>query len=756
MKPRYLIGAILLFIAALIFWVLYNREPVTPYAPSEKFAEAYARFGDEKSDKGEAEVAAEEQPTREPYYDIEQTVRIMNSLEIAQSKAKSFDELLLYMAKQDYTGVAPEVLACKQQIFPILEELHALEEEAEEITSAMSYLNSISSTIGSNSTETALLATLLALDPTMLVSTIDSAFEAYQEQVELERKTREKIKEINRKYIAYIEEYSPVYHKYMREWNELCLIKDKTYIDLYSARYTDALNDSQKILERHPNNPEGLLLTALSHIQVADSYQEPTLQQIDITEAQNLPGEQQATLPTQPEKANATLANPHYLRAEQLLDSYLELYPDRAAPALLLKGVAYGKMGRSEKAYGLLDQAAIEYPRQAEALTDILNAYNNRTYLEMTAEGNYLLNYYRSTMGGYGIFSPNLQKAALLADEGRMEESREEIYKHFFRRSNQATHHCLLTDMQYCEQHLAASFKPIFMEASYMDISHASSDRFLGMGAKKNKIDVNYTNRSDVRLENVRLFLCIHYTDMYSDDYEVLKIPQTKNIIEPFQTITFKDVSIEPHKVSEITRIRGIVITDDRVGWVDSPEMKIRRIVDDAQRRAELKPNQALQRTQYMADLGVDAPWVKQLIAENTLVNGKPLITNRTKAAPTTYVAPRVTSQEENEGVLAGAASAVGEFFTGSEDPNKQLYFRMPRVLSMFAPTFTLYSAGESEKTCYPTKHLLEGEYIQLLFDKELTDGEEIPLYLYGNCITLRIRIKRAGERHRLIGIEEL
>lgn len=749
MKPRYLIGATVVFVAVLIFWVLSNRESAEPYAPSEKFAEAYASL--------EGEQPSTETSVRQaPYYDIEQTVRVMNSLEIAQSKSQSFDDLLLYMAQQDYTGVAPEVLACKQQIFPILEELHALEEEAEEITSAMSYLNSISSTIGSNSTETALLATLLALDPTMLVNTIDSAFEAYQEQVELERKTREKIKEINRKYIAYIEEYSPIYHKYMRQWNELCLIKDKAYIDLYSGRYADALNNSQRILDQHPNNPEGLLLTALSHLQVADSYQSPTLQQIDIQEAQNIPADQQKEIPSQPEKANATLANPHILQAEQLLDNYLELYPDRAAPALLLKGVAYGKMGNREKAYGFLDQAAIEYPRQAEALTDILNAYNNRTYLEMTAEGNYLLNYYRSTMGGFGIFSPNLQKAHLLAEEGRMEESRKEIFKHFFRRSNQATHHCLLTDMQYCENHLAASFKPIFMESSYMDISHASSDRFLGMGAKKNKIDVNYTNRSDVRLENVRLFLCIHYTDMYSDDYEVLKIPQTKNIIEPFQTITFKDVSIAPHTVSEITRIRGIVITDDRVGWVDSPEMKIRRIVDDAQRRAELQPIQALQRTQYMADLGVDAPWVKELVTENTLINGQPLLTPNRIRTPQRVAPQPLTPTKEAEGVWAGAASAVGDFFTGTENPHEQLYFRMPRVLSMFAPTFTLYSAGESEKTCYPTKHLLEGEYIQLLFDKELADGEEIPLYIYGNCITLRMTIKREGDRHRLVTIEEV
>ena len=53
-------------------------------------------------------------------YDIEQTVRVLNALEIAQANSKNFNEFLEYMAKQDYTGVAPDVMEAKQKLLPIL------------------------------------------------------------------------------------------------------------------------------------------------------------------------------------------------------------------------------------------------------------------------------------------------------------------------------------------------------------------------------------------------------------------------------------------------------------------------------------------------------------------------------------------------------------------------------------------------------------------------------------------------------------
>jgi len=170
-----------------------------------------------------------------------------------------------------------------------------------------------------------------------------------------------------------------------------------------------------------------------------------------------------------------------------------------------------------------LDQAAMEYPRQTEALTDLLDSYRSRTYLNKTPEGQYLLRLYRSTMEGYGMFSPNFLKSKYYAQKGMMEESKNEIFNHFFRRGNQGIYDCLLSDMQFCEDYLYSSFKQLLMEHSFIDvaITPATDWKF---SDKDDEIQVSINNRSDIDLENVRIFLCIHYTDMYKDEYDVVKV----------------------------------------------------------------------------------------------------------------------------------------------------------------------------------------------------------------------------------------
>ena len=105
--------------------------------------------------------------------------------------------------------------------------------------------------------------------------------------------------------------------------------------------------------------------------------------------------------------------NAYYQAAITALQTYQSLYPSKSAPALLLNGVLQMDMGNEKAALSYFDQAAIEYPRQAEELTDLLNAYRSRTYLNKSVEGMYLLNLYKSTMEGFGLFSPNFYKAVL-------------------------------------------------------------------------------------------------------------------------------------------------------------------------------------------------------------------------------------------------------------------------------------------------------------------------------------------------------
>ena len=157
------------------------------------------------------------------------------------------------------------------------------------------------------------------------------------------------------------------------------------------------------MLKDYPTNREALLLKGLSLIQMADGTPPPSLENTAQLSTDSIDGVVEMG---QPDERTELL-----LEAETTLDQYIKLYPSRSAPALVLKGLLYREEGEAAKAVSYFDQASMEYPRQAAALTDLLDSYKARTYLNKSAEGKYLLRLYRSTMEGFGIFSPNLLKA---------------------------------------------------------------------------------------------------------------------------------------------------------------------------------------------------------------------------------------------------------------------------------------------------------------------------------------------------------
>jgi len=78
----------------------YYTPNFTNYEPIEEFKPAYNSL---------LERVTEEDNS----YDIEETIRIINGLEIAQSHSSDFIDFLEFMAKQDYSKVAKEVINLK-------------------------------------------------------------------------------------------------------------------------------------------------------------------------------------------------------------------------------------------------------------------------------------------------------------------------------------------------------------------------------------------------------------------------------------------------------------------------------------------------------------------------------------------------------------------------------------------------------------------------------------------------------------------
>lgn len=705
-----LVALVVLGIAGFVAWRFWPVETINleEYTPSEEFEPAY-----------------EAMKAKTPAYDIEETVRAMNALEVAQYQSEDFMSYLEYVAKQDFSKVAPEVLEQKKKLFPILQRLYELQKEHEELDDVWMLMRSATSgasTFVSEVNPVGVLGSMLTGDATLSTISVTggmekaqtAAFDEYEKQKELKRKLEREIESVRMSYIEYLEDYAPIYYKYMQEWDALCLKKDKAYIDLYGGNPLDAYNQTQEILKEYPTNREALLLKGLSLIQLSDVAPKAKLENTSQLSTDTIEGNSLEM--GQPDERMSLL-----LEAETTLDQYIKLYPTRSAPALVLKGLLYREQGEVAKAVSYFDQASMEYPRQAAALNDLLDSYKARTYLNKSAEGKYLLRFYRSTMEGFGIFSPELLKAHYYAEHGDVDHCKEEIFKHFYRRANQGVYDGLLSDMQYCEENMYSSFRQILMEQSFLDVAVEPTMNWT-LSDKDDEIKVTINNRSDIDLENVRIFLCLHYTDMYKDEYDVQKLPSV-NIIKHHDKTELGVVKLkyEDKKYNDITRIRAIAMTDNKICWIDNVDYKYMKAQETSRKSsgktANTKPSV---KQQLLEDFNVDNGKLQSLIQEKTKVYG--------------------TASDGN--LWNDVKRDVKNLVTGKD---KKLRIELPRILTLIDPVFSLYQLNDKDKSVRPSENYLSGENIRLKFDYEPKQDETIPLYIYSDFANFKVTIKFEG-----------
>ena len=718
---------VVLGIAALITWQCWPVETINldEYTPSEEFEPAYEAL-----------------EAKTPEYDIEETVRAMNALEVAQCQSEDFMSYLEYVAKQDFSRVAPEVLEQKKKLFPILQRLYELQKEHEELDDVWMLMRSATSgastfvaevnpvgVIGSMVTGDATLSTVSVAGGMEKAQT--AAFEEYEKQKELKRKLEREIETVRMSYVEYLEDYAPIYYKYMQEWDALCLKKDKAYIDMYGGHPMEAYNQAQDILKDYPTNREALLLKGLSLIQMANNRfndnLNPNLIHNDNEHSQI--SNQNVQLSNDSINGGGELGKPDermelWMEAENTLDQYIKLYPSRSAPALVLKGLLYREQGEAAKAISYFDQASMEYPRQAEALTDLLDSYKARTYLNKSAEGKYLLRLYRSTMEGFGIFSPNLLKANYYAQNGDTEKSKEEIFNHFYRRGNQGVYDCLLSDMQYCEENMYSSFRQILMEQSFLDVAVEPTMNWT-LADKDDEIKVIINNRSDIDLENVRIFLCLHYTDMYKDEYDVQKLPSVNIIKHNDKTeIGVVKLTYGDKKYNDITRIRAIAMTDDKICWIDNVNYKYMKASETAAKTKKAGESKAGElpsaKQQLLDDFNVDNGKLQSIIQEGMKVYG--------------------TVSDGN--LWNDVKQDVKNLVTGKD---RKLRIELPRILSIIDPVFSLYQVNDKDRGIRPSENYLSGSSIRLKFDYEPKQEETIPLYIYSDFADFKVTIRFEG-----------
>lgn len=705
MKHPWYLTYLICFIGINLFLVRCDSDvpsiDLENYEPCKEFTPAY-------------QALRKEQVRINKTYDIEETVRIMNGLEVAQTQSDDFFSFLEYMAKQDYTFVAQEVIEAKMKLLPILQRMFQLEKEYEKFSSIWIIARSLASSANSLNISDITGPTAMVGLP-MAADKIKSAtFEEYQKQQKIKSALKKEIEAVKMAYIEYLTEFSPIYYKYMKEWDKLCLNKDKAYLEAYSGRMEEAYSSASIILQQYPRNREALLLKSLALINMPSKVLAVPEKQLplDISSFHE-------------EKSAINKEIDNYEEAENTLANYIELYPERSAPALVLKGLLESKKGHQQQAISYFDQAAMEYPRQAALLKDLLDSYRSRTYLNKTPEGQYLLKLYRSTMEGYGMFSPNFLKANYYTEIGRLEESKNEIFNHFFRRGNQGIYDCLLSDMNYCEEYLYSSFKQLLMEQSFIDVSIEPTSDWK-FSAKDDEIKVIINNRSDIKLENVRIFLCLHYTDMYKDEYDVVKVP-SKNIINPHEEVKLDAVKLEYEnkKYKDITRVRAIAMTDDKICWIDDAGYKQSHALtlsntkqyDSSQRDKNTK------KENFLKDFSLTANSLKNILEKEIGVQGGQKILD---SSLSWYSWDKVKE----------VGSALSDLWDSSD---KKLRIEMPRILTLIDPVFSIHQLQDKDKVILPEENYLAGSNIRLKFDYEPQEGETLPLYIYSDFINIKV-----------------
>ena len=540
---------------------------------------------------------------------LEATIKVIFTLDEAIKNVKDVQEYTEYLYKQDMTGVASDVISSYQKLLPVLDNLYDAEAEkevGESVWTAFSEFGSVTA-VAVNSGIQIYEGDVIRGGLNLAKAGADAmsiAGDRYEREIEVLKK----IKKVKETYLEYVKFSSPIFLKYMTQWDKLCAQRDQAYISLYNSNYQKVVEFADTALELSPNDRESILLKCF------------------------------ALLSLNNDKAisNDERKITQFKEIETILASYFEKFPSSTAPAFVLKGILEYQKGEIENAFTLFDEASILYPKQSEALLDLMNIFKIRGSIFRSVESEFIVKTYMSTMEGFGNFSPNFQKAIIHRNLGNKPEAIEEIKRHFFRRGNQVVQDYLPGDLNFCNKYLPTVFSEMFVERPFVDIEVSEGSII----DPKNSLRVKMTNNSNRTIENVRLFLCIHFTDSYKDNYQVFKVPDALNSLAPYSEKDFE----EPLEIiyewlgnkkivpENIVKLRGVIITDDIVSWIDEKGFKFQTAKDRSQEYNKLKTDlpKDLISVLEKSEISVDKGYVYSDIVftvPKELINSEPYVT---------------------------------------------------------------------------------------------------------------------------------
>lgn len=727
-------GGGFLSVVVLVGWFLLKADPpvqridIDGYKPSPEFASTYAVLKKAAKASESKNVGAPTHADMRPSdFNLERTFRVIRSLDIAEKGCADWMSFLKYLKRLDYRGVPAEVVDAQSKLLPILDRIREIEADFDENSGGMVVLKAVKAgadvAIG-DVDEGALKNILSASAPpagalraiNIAQKSLGPALENYKATGLKRRQIEGRLKEVQFAYLKFLANYVPIRIKYEKEWDELCLVKDKMHIQIGAANWESAAKTARAIMVKYPYDRESAVLCALalSRMALADAraksdkdYLAPLLKgnnfMKDIAEIVKVP----ATLV--PEH------DPRIVEAGQILVKYVNEHPNSTAPALIVGGLIKSMVGDMRSAMEFLDQASEKYKSDAVKLGDMLESYASRPYLAKTAEGQRLLLLHRSFCEGFGAFSPNLEKAFVYERAGEFKKAQEVVFNHFFGRASQDSVHTLVADMDFCEQNLSKGFKGLLMEHSYLDVEfeQVRNAKTLGITTKDGVIQVSLRNRADIELSNVRLFLCVQFTEMYKGEYDILKVGSS-GVLHAGERCEFPvtDLGRDDKKFKDIANVRAIVMTDDKICWVDTVRAKRAHAINVASGADRLELPFAV--SEYLSAFGLSVAKIAGLARESPVL-----------------------------------------FESRMWPMSDVLEISLPRIFAALDPVFTIGEIG-TDGCIYPEEDRVGGTKITLRFPVKLKDSESCDLCVNSDYCSFRITLKREGKNVSISGVSHL
>jgi tetratricopeptide (TPR) repeat protein len=509
---------VLLF-ALLAFWFLWK----------DKFQQRkpeFIRVAEQTVGDREKKLAPEikKAPEVKPVSDPDATATAIFSIERALKEAKSFEELTQFILQRDPELADPEILELKYRFFNIYKDLLDSRDRVEEVKSI--YNTAVGSAVD-------LLSSFNMLTMTPDSAQIKKVWEKRLEAEKLQSRLKDRLSEHQAALIDFMFDFMKKSSSHIKRWDALCSLRDRAYLAIFEGDYEEAVRCSLEAVKMAPHETE-------AHILLASAL----LERNKETDAGS---------------------------AAAVIKEFLEKNPGRDAPAVLLRGVLNMREKNYDKAMIDFDQAAAYYPKQREALSDKLDLYKRRLYLNSSREGRTIVNMRKSMMTGSGYFSPDFQKARIYMEKGEKDKAEKKVFDHFFRRRLQGEWDRILTDFQYSGKFLKEGLPGFFGDKNIrLKVEPALFT---------NSVIVTVSNTGKTDLHNLTVLLCARFTDMFHGDYVSFPVGETVALLKAGESVSvgrqnISDATKESlgsvRKFKDIIECAAVIISDETLAWVEA------------------------------------------------------------------------------------------------------------------------------------------------------------------------------------------